>query len=174
MKQKAFPKVTYFDRFWYLELKYEDYVQMCEENEWPVHPEDSEGYWNDIWRVTEMEWDDFKGNMAYSKYDTARCMVTGTLGLWNGHPEITPILCNGVMEAIDKCLSGRSIEDWDITLVNGHIEVNAYHHDGSNCFEIHLLSAKGEREVERKKYTWDGYDYDPKPDWFKKIHGYLY
>ena len=31
----------------------------------------------------------------------------------------------------------------DIYKVNGYLEVNIYHHDGCNTFEIHLLNNKG-------------------------------
>ena len=30
-----------------------------------------------------------------------------------------------------------------IKQVNGHLEVVGIHHDGRNCFEIHLLNDKG-------------------------------
>ena len=99
-------------------------------------------------------------------------MITGSLGLWNGRPTIAPVLCNNLVEAIEKCFG--SCDDLEVNLENGHLEVLAKHHDGTNCFEIHILSKKGLREVERPKYTWCGEEYEPKPYWFKNIYGYLF
>lgn len=171
MKRKIV-NTTYFDSFWYLDFSYEEYKEMCEDYGWPVQEEGSAGYWDDIHHCTENDWDCFKDNFAYGPYKNAKCMITGNLGLWNGHPSITPVLCDNILDAVKKCISGRSIEDWDIKSVDGHIEVNAYHHDGTNAFQIHLLSKRGLEEVERPKYCYE--DYEPKPYWFKKLYGYLY
>ena len=51
--------------------------------------------------------------------------------------------------------------------------MNFTHHDGTNCFEIHLLSKKGIREANRPIYEWKK-DYEPKRWWFKNIYGWLY
>jgi len=171
MKRKII-NTTYFDSFWYLDFPYTEYVEMCEECEWPVHEENSNGYWQDITEMTERDWDDFNGNMKYGPYKDSPCMITGHLGLWNGRPTIVPVLCDSILEAVKKCVSGRDIDDWEVKTEDGHVSVLAHHHDGTNCFEIHLLSKKGEREVKREKYLYE--DFDIKPWWFKKIYGYLF
>ena len=153
--------------------EYEEYKDFCEEMGLPVYPEDSEEYWNFINCQREYEWDDFKANMEYSAFKGQPCMITGSLGLWHGHPTIVPVLCDDIMSAIDKCLDNNYSYECDITLNDGHIDVNVYHHDGTNCFEIWLLSKKGQREVERPIYKWEK-DYEPKRDWFKLIDGYLF
>ena len=171
MKRKIINQ-TYFDSFWWLNFSYEEYKEMCEECDWPIHEEGSDGYWADLHDVTSSDWDAFRENMKYGPYKNKRCMITGTLGLWNGRPDIVPVLCDNILDAVSKCISGRGIEDWDIKTEDGHVVVNAHHHDGTNCFEIHILSKKGEKEVDREKYLYE--DFNIKPWWFKKIYGYLY
>jgi len=166
-------KTTWYDSLAYTLMPYEEYKEICEENEWEVCEEDSTGYWKDIWHLTENDWDDFRANMEYSPFAHAQCMITGALGLWHGNPTIVPVLCDGLMAAIDKCLSGNYDKEFVIEQHDGFLEVTVSHHDGTNCFEIHLLSKKGEREVARPIYQWEK-DYDPKPWWFKKIYGYLF
>ena len=145
---------------------------MCEECDWDCHEEDSEGYWEDMARLTERDWDDFKSNMEYSKFKGQKCMITGSLGLWNGHPTIVPVLCNDIMEAIERCLDCNCQIEYEIILEDGHVEVQVHHHDGTNCFEIWLLSKKGLKEIERPKYECE--DYNPNRTWFKNIYGWLY
>ena len=165
---------TYFDSLYYgNEYSYEEYKEMCEECGWECHEEGSTGYWRDMAELTESDWDAFKGNMEYSKYKGQPCMITGALGLWNGHPTIVPVKCDDIMEAIEKCLDNNYSFEYEILLKDGHIEVNVSHHDGTNCFEIHLLSKKGIKESSRPIYEWEK-DYEPKRWWFKNIYGYLY
>lgn len=153
--------------------EYEEYLDYCEEMGIEPAEEDSAEYYEFMSRQHEDDWDCFKDNMAYSKFKGQPCMITGSLGLWNGNPTIVPVLCDDIMEAIEKCLNNRFSFECDITLNDGHIDVNIHHHDGTNCFEIWLLSKKGQREVERPIYKWEK-DYEPKKDWFKLINGYLF
>lgn len=166
-------KTTLFDSLnYYTNFPYDEYVDMCKECDWDCHEEDSEGYWEDMARLTERDWDDFKSNMEYSKFKGQKCMITGSLGLWNGHPTIVPVLCNDIMEAIERCLDCNYQIEYEIILEDGHVEVQVHHHDGTNCFEIWLLSKKGLKEIERPKYECE--DYNPNRTWFKNIYGWLY
>lgn len=152
---------------------YEEYLDYCEEMGIEPVEEDSAEYYEFMSRQREYDWDDFKANMEYSAFKGQPCMITGSLGLWNGHPDIVPVLCDDIMDAIHRCLNNNYAYECEIILTDGRIDVNVYHHDGTNCFEIHLLSKKGQREVERPIYKWEK-DYEPKPYWFKKINGYLF
>ena len=103
--KKQLVKTTLFDSLnYYTNFPYEEYVDMCEECYWDCHEENSEEYWRDIAILTEQDWDTFKDNMAYSRFKGQKCMIIGSLGLWNGHPTIVPVLCNDIMEAIERCL----------------------------------------------------------------------
>ena len=152
---------------------YDDYKEFCEEMGYPVHPYDSPGYWDAVRRQQDNDWEDFQANMGCSGLNNQPCMITGTLGLWNGRPDIIPVKCDSIMEAIEKCLNNSYSYECDIVLNDGHLDVNIHHHDGTNCFEIWLLSKKGQREVERPVYKWEK-DYEPKRDWFKLINGHLF
>ena len=173
MKRKLI-NTTYFDSLYYtLEFGYKEYKEMCEECDWTCHEEDSPGYWEDMQRLTEDDWDCFKENMYYSRYKNMPCMIVGSDGLWDGRHTIVPVKCDDIMEAIDKCLNQNFSYEYDIRTVDGHIEVNLTHHDGTNCYEIYLLSKRGIKEANRPIYEWYK-DYEPKPYWFKKIWDYLY
>lgn len=146
---------------------YEDYKEMCEMNDWEIHPEGSNGYWDTMARIREFECEDFWDNLRYSGIK-GRVMITGHLGLWNGRPEIVPVLADNLYEAVSKCIDG-DIMDFKLTYNCGVIEVEAYHHDGCNYFELHLLSKRGEDEASRPKYWYYGEDYEVRNWWFKQF-----
>lgn len=173
MKRKLINTVYYDSLYYACEFPYEEYKEMCEDCGWTCHKEDSPGYWEDMAELAENEWGDFEANMEYSKFKGQPCMITGTLGLWHGTPTIIPVLCDDIMAAIKRCLDCNYQIEYTIELKDGHINVNVSHHDGTNCFEIWLLSEKGKREVQRPMYQWQK-DYEPKRWWFKNIYGYLF
>lgn len=109
------------------------------------------------------EWTDLLDNIKYSKYGNIPCVVVGTLGLWNGRKNIYPTKCDDLVTAINKCAGSAS--NVIVILNNGCIEVNAKHHDGTNCFEIHLLNKLGIDTM--------GADLT-KPCYHRKISGYLF
>lgn len=109
------------------------------------------------------EWIDLLDNIKYSKYGNIPCVVVGTLGLWNGRKDIYPTKCDDLVSAINKCAGSAS--NVIVILNNGCIEVNAMHHDGTNCFEIHILNKLGE--------ITEGADLT-KSCYHKKISGYLF
>lgn len=89
-----------------------------------------------------LEWDyeDLESNITFSD-SNVECVIVGYVQLWTGKREIMPVKCDTLWEAIQKAV-GRS--DFQIIKqVNGHIEVSAIHHDGTNSFSIHLLNEKG-------------------------------
>ena len=130
------------------EWSYEDYKDFCEDmGETPV-PEDSEEFYEFVRRQQDNDWDDFKGNMQFAEHKDEPCMIVGSLGLWNGRPDIVPVKCDCIMDAIMKCVNNNYSYEVDIVLTDGHIDVNVHHHDGTNNFEIHLLSKKGIERAE--------------------------
>ena len=109
------------------------------------------------------EWTDLLDNIKYSKYGNIPCVIVGTLGLWNGRKDIYPTKCDDLVSAINKCAGSAS--NVIVILNNGCIEVNAMHHDGTNCFEIHLLNKLGIDTM--------GADLT-KPCYYRQISGYLF
>ena len=161
---------TYYDSMGWMDLTYEDYLEYCEDMEIEPAEDESSDFYNWAYHMIELDWDDFKANMKYSIYKNMPCMITGCLDLWNGRPTIVPVKCNDIMEAIKRCVSNG--DDAEVILKDGYIKVLSKHHDGTNIFEIHLLSKKGIERAECADRNWE--DYNVKPYWFKKIWGYLY
>lgn len=109
----------------------------------------------------------FFDNLDFSKIKDADFVITGTLGLWHGIHEFdsTPVI-NGLEKAIKRCL-GRDIEDYDIKLNKGVIEVAAHHHDGTNHFEIRKLGKRAPQMIKDKVGTL--FYGEVKDYWFEKI-----
>lgn len=176
---KNFPKArillqdTYYDSRYFALMPYKDYAKMCREEDVRPKPKDSQAYYDDIAERTEMELDDFKSNLECSE-NNKPCMLTGSDGLWDGRHTLCPVKYNSLLEGIEDIMRRAVCDDWEIILTEGYLELRGLHHDGTNVYELHLLSAKGLKEVERPKYTWEGHDYNPKPDWYRKIYGWLF
>lgn len=155
------------------DYSYEDYCENCDDNGIEPEGKDSDDYWDFVSRMHDYDFGDFKANMEYSPLKGQPCMITGSLGLWHGRPTIVPVLCSDIMKAIEKCLDNNFDFECEIILNDGHLDVNVHHHDGTNCYEIWLLSERGKKEVARPIYQWEK-DYEPKRNWFKLIRGYLF
>ena len=172
-KARILLATTYYDSTQYSLMDYEDYAKMCRDNDEEPFPESSQAYYDHISSLTDQDLDNFKDNLQYSDYNLP-CLMTGTLGLWNGHPDLCPIKYGSLLEGVKDILRRADCDDWEIILTEGYLKLRGLHHDGTNVYELHLLSAKGLKEVERPKYTWEGHDYEPRPDWFRKIYGWLF
>ena len=82
-------------------------------------------------------------NIEFCKEYNVPVVVTGTLGLWWGHPEIKPERFESVADAIRRCMNGSDCQDVLVEFNDGVITVDCYHHDGCNSFTIKALSKKG-------------------------------
>ena len=87
---------------------------------------------------------------------------------------IRPVFEHGLCEAIDKFISGRDIWDFDVFLNDDedYITVHAKHHDGTNVFEIHMLTREGAEAWEKayEEYEYGDADFpELKEEWFEKI-----
>lgn len=120
---------------------YEFYKNWCEDNGCTPEGKDSQSFWN--WYQSEREFDieSFFDNLKYCNYQQP-CVVTGSVGRWNGTFEIEQARCDSLSDAIDKCWCG--CDDVIVRKRNSVIAVEALHHDGTNYFEIRLLSGLGE------------------------------
>lgn len=172
-KARILLATTYYDSTQYSLMDYKDYAKMCRDNDEKPYPKGSQAYYDHIGRLTDQDLDNFKDNLQYSKYNLP-CLMTGTLGLWNGRPDLCPVKYDSLLEGVKDIMRRADCNDWEIRLTEGALRLLGTHHDGTNTYTLHVLSAKGLRETERDKYTWEGHDYDPQPDWFKKIYGWLF
>lgn len=122
-------------------LDYELYKEWCELNEVEPKEEGSEDYWDWHYRELKCEVDDFFTNFKYSNYQQP-CVITGSVGRRNGTFEIEQARCESLSDAISKCW-GRC-DDIIVRKRYSVINVEALYHDGTNYFEIRLLSGLGE------------------------------
>ena len=134
---------------------YEDYVDWCEDNDITPSGDDSEEFY--AWREEEARnnWDNDLFNIEYCKEYQVPVILIGKLGLWWGHPDIRPERFDSVYDAIERCIGGGDIRDARVEWDDGLILVDAYHHDGCNCFIIKALSKKGVAKVGDDYKPWD-------------------
>lgn len=146
---------------------YEDYVENCELFDCDPDDEDSQDYWDYASKVNDADYNEDMRAIEYSEDNEHRCVITGSLGLWNGRPAIKPVVCGSLVKAIKKCFG--SCDDLRVNFEDGVYKVSAIHHDGTNSFEIHKLSKKGNSVAEK----WDNGEVldEVKPHWFAKFKG---
>jgi hypothetical protein len=95
--------------------------------------------------MVEDDWGDLIANIKCSK-NNGRCVITGTLGLWWGSPQIEEVECESLVEAINKCNQNDYIEVYE-NEEDGSCEVHSIHHDGTNVFHIYPI-----KDGKRSKY----------------------
>lgn len=122
---------------------FEKFKEYCQDNDIDATPYDeySDKFHQWIYDTLSMEWDDMLLNLKYDKNNNVDCVVTGTLGLWDGRHNIDTKHFPTLEKAIYACIT--NCEYIVITEEEGVINVTATHHDGTNYFEIHKLNAKG-------------------------------
>jgi hypothetical protein len=118
-----------------------EYEGWCEDNGiTPGNDDDFFGWCADcVQNYYEADMDNIESCAEYN----VPVVVTGTLGLWWGRPEIRPERFESVADAIHRCINGSNCVEIHAEYDDGVITVDCYHHDGCNCFTIKALSKKG-------------------------------
>lgn len=133
-------------------LDYDSYKEYLSANDLTEHQLSLSDF---IETESRYYYEDFMDSLRSSVWNNYPCVITGTLGLWNGTFTVKPVKCMSLTEAVKKCWS-RSIERIVVKQAGGHLIVEAYHHDGCNRFEVHLLNEKGYRtrfgDLSKKMY----------------------
>ena len=150
---------------------YEEYVEDCSLNNVEPQGENSSDYWGFVSQCYEYDFDDFKSNLSYSKEANVPVLVTGKLGLWDGTHTIVPVRVENLVSAIQKC--ANSADNIKVEADCGVIHVYAYHHDGTNKFDIYKLSKKG-LKVTGNWYNGTSETEEVKKYWISKFNGYLF
>ena len=125
------------------EAWFEAYKEHCEINEieMPEDAENSTDFYDWQSDMLQMEWEDFITNLENDKENNVNCVVTGKLGRWNGTFEIDakafPTLKSAVLACVSNC------DNVVINEIDGTIDIEAMHHDGTNIFKIHKLNKSG-------------------------------
>ena len=119
---------------------YSDYKEWCEDNGVEAGNEWSWDYLN--WKAdqVEVDYEDLIENIKYSK-NNGRCIISGSLGLWWGSPQIAEVVCESLVDAIKKCNRNDYLEVYESD--EGYVEVHSIHHDGTNVFTIRPVNGRG-------------------------------
>lgn len=120
---------------------YEDYKEWCEDNDIEPGDENSDDFWEWCREEADNNWECDLENIRHCKEYDVPCIITGSLGLWWGRPTIQPERMESVYDAILRCV--READMATVQWNDGVVTVDAYHHDGCNCFTIKALSKKG-------------------------------
>ena len=120
----------------------EDYEEWCEVNDFEP-TEDEDDFFDYCAEETQANYEADMDNIEHCKEYNVPVVVTGTLGLWWGHPFIKAQRYESVADAIYDCMTRSDCQDVLVEYNDGVITVNCYHHDGCNCFIIKALSKKG-------------------------------
>jgi len=119
----------------------EDYEAYCEDN--GIEDGGDEGFFDWCAEETQVNYESDMDSIESCKEYNVPVVVTGTLGLWWGHPEIKPERFESVADAIHDCMERSDCNDVLVEYNDGVITMDCYHHDGCNSFTIKALSKKG-------------------------------
>lgn len=158
MKDNFITMDLYNDFDYDKELYRDEYKEYCADNQMEYEEESFDNWLND---VLVMEYDDLLANLKYSEYNIP-CVILGSIGTWRGRIEIKDTYAEDLISAIKKCVG--SADYIKICLNKGKIEVYAYHHDGTNTFDIILLNNRKRSENSDISKSY----------YHKLIKGYLY
>lgn len=122
-------------------FEYEDYLDFCEENGIKPKGRHSDEFYDWCCEECELNYESDFENIENTEEYNVPVIISGTLGLWWGHPTIEPEEVDSVAEAITKCI-GRDIDHIVVEYEDGVIYVKAMHHDGTNHFEIRAKEGK--------------------------------
>lgn len=120
-------KILYKTYGLYTKEEEEEILECYSEQE-----EDEKAKFDFMSNFLEDDWQSFEYEVS-KLMEGKEYIIKGSLGLWNGRHTIIPTKAIG-FEAIRKCLNKS--EDYKIIDNDGRLIILAYHHDGTNEFEI--------------------------------------
>lgn len=97
----------------------------------------------------EIEWGNTKADLK-NFFEDEEILVIGTVGRWNGTYSAGKIIS---YDELHKCWSDCDyLEIYD---EDGHMHINASHHDGNNHFEVKILTKRGRDYYSRWNENWN-------------------
>ncbi len=164
----------------YREGAIENLMENCGYESETEIPDDK--IWEEIYEMQEADWGDEQYNIEQHLAGKL-LLVCGSVGLWDGR------FAAGKIVGVDKlwdCLDDCGY--WEVWDEGGHLYIKGSHHDGTNMFEVKVLTEKGaemwekwtyydcprwekltEREVHRK--LWENSKYSHIPHFAKVVYG---
>lgn len=139
-------EITYLDTFGDGGYTYQDFEDYCKEQNWDMQEDELEipaeysaSYREWVEQNIEDDIECFFENLKYSDVNGA-CCVSGFLGLWDGRHEIVSKKFETLTDAVEACWGECDyVQVW---LQDGTVYVKAYHHDGTNYFEIRPVNGE--------------------------------
>lgn len=132
------------------QFEYESYESYCEDNGIEPMGEDSMEFFEWCEEEAQENLNCDLDNIECCKEYNVPCIITGGLGLWDGHHDIIPTKADSVYDAIEKCC-GRD-GHLKVNFEDGTIVVYFSHHDGTNVFTIRALTESGIKKYEDYEY----------------------
>lgn len=145
------------------EFSHEEYLDWCEMNG-IESPGDEDSFEFHEWCRREAR-DNYEAdleNCRHAQNLRRSFVVTGTLGLWWGHPTVKAVICEDFDTLLAKVVSG-SIVDVEATYDEKGIHITCRHHDGENVFDVYLVKPSTDTEmlqsrIDNGKFDPEGYD----------------
>ena len=122
------------------QFEYESYEEHCDINGIEPCGKDSDEYFEWCAEEAEEAYNCDMDEVRACKEYNVPCVITGTLGLWDGKHNIHPTKVGSVYDAIIRCYGRDSLSNLKVNYEDGKIVVYYSHHDGTNIFFIHALS----------------------------------
>lgn len=121
------------------ESTYEEYRDWCEMNGIGYGEKDSEEFVR--WCIDNSRADivDLLEEAGSGSLE-GTYIITGRLGLWNGHPHIRLMKVSGLRNALRMCFGETDDQKVEISDDGKTIRISAMHHDGTNSFEVRALA----------------------------------
>lgn len=105
--------------------------------------------WEEMSFNEQIEWEDVKSELE-NFFDDEEILVIGSVGRWDGTYSAGKVIS---YDQLWKCWDGcDSMEIYD---EDGHMYINASHHDGNNHFEVKLLTEEGIKYYSRWNENWN-------------------
>jgi len=127
------------------DVPYEEYVENCEANDREPEAEGSQDYWNYVNDTLQMEHDDFKANMKSCKLFPM--VAVGYDDLWDGQHRGGKVVhdADELLGVFSNCDRIKIWQDKD------GLNMNGYHHDGTNYAELRILNKRGKAWLEKNE-----------------------
>lgn len=127
------------------DIPYSEYVEYCNDNGIEAKEDGSKEYWNYVNETLQMEYDDFKSNMAECKLFPM--VAVGYDNVWYGHFRGGKVLkdVNDLLGVFSSCDRIKIWQDKE------GFHINGYHHDGINSAEIRIINNRGKAWLEQNE-----------------------
>lgn len=124
----------------------EDTVEILKEN--GIENPTENQIWDEIMFQNDEYWEDAKQDLR-KYFDGKTCILMGENERWNGKRKAGTIFTD-FMEMYYEAM--RNCEYVHIYDINGHLYFECSHHDGTNFYEIKILTDEGIKYLENWEY----------------------